>query len=228
MWLPQVCSQPQVSQRIHLRPHLPQPGDTTAVLAPLAPQPTVQRLNRACTGTFRATFCQSARSECSVAVFDTDSGNLLYERSGSESGNSGINKQIADFGGGVECLWRRLSDQDKRGADKFPRRTWCLSEVAILCCERHQRRRTSRLRHLTDLADQTANALKAAASSGGETPTTLSATVNFDDSLFTGLNRTELANLIRHLKTCVADYGADGQRRRWRRPPNGGEPSFRC
>jgi D-alanyl-D-alanine carboxypeptidase/D-alanyl-D-alanine-endopeptidase (penicillin-binding protein 4) len=39
---------------------------------------------------------------------------------------------------------------------------------------------------LTDLADQTANALKAAARSGGETPTTLSATVNFDDSLFTG------------------------------------------
>ena len=82
--------------------------------------------------------------------------------------------------------WRRLSDQDKRGADKFPTDLVLVGGGDPLLRTTPAAPDESPAASLTDLADQTANALKAAASSGGETPTTLSATVNFDDSLFTG------------------------------------------
>lgn len=168
-------------------PALPQPGDTTAVLAPLAPpadsSATQSGLAQALSGPLSV---KALGPNARVAVFDTDSGNLLYERSGSNPATPASTNKLLTSAAVLSAYGADYRIKTSVVQASSPTDLVLVGGGDPLLRTTPAAPDESPAASLTDLADQTANALKAAASSGGETPTTLSATVNFDDSLFTG------------------------------------------
>lgn len=196
-------------------PSMPQPGDTAAVLAPLtssaATKPTRSGLEQALAGPLAAA---GLGPNARVAVFDTDSGELVYERASATPATPASTDKILTAAAVLDAYGAdyRIKTSVVRGAGA--------SEVVIvgagdpLLMTKKVGSGISATASLTALADQTAEALKAAAATGGETPTKISATVNFDDGLFTGPktapswpNSYVTANLVSPITALMVDGG---------------------
>ncbi|HAM22854.1 MAG TPA: D-alanyl-D-alanine carboxypeptidase/D-alanyl-D-alanine-endopeptidase [Actinobacteria bacterium] len=168
-------------------PTLPQPGDTTAVLAPLTPQPdasaTQSGLQQALSGPLSV---KALGPNARVAVFDTDTGNLLYDRSASNPAIPASTNKLLTSAAVLNAYGADYRIKTSVVQGSSPTDLILVGGGDPLLRTTNPGPDDTPAASLSDLADQTASALKAAASGGGETPTTLTATVNFNDSLFSG------------------------------------------
>lgn len=196
-------------------PAMPQPGDTTSVLAPLSSsastQPTQAGLAQALSGPLSS---KALGPNIRVAVFDTDTGTLLYDQgAGNAATPASTNKLLTSaavlqaYGPDYRLKTSVVRDSSTGaivlvgGGDPMLRSTPPKADDPEAAS-------------LSALADQTANALKSAAGTGGETPTTITATLNFDDSLFSGPRTAPswpaayvAANLVSPITALMVDGG---------------------
>lgn len=196
-------------------PPMPQPGDTAAVLAPLTSsagtKPTRSGVERALSS---ALATSGLGPNARVAVYDTDSGELVYERSSSTPATPASTDKILTAAAVLDAYGpdHRIKTTVVRGAGA--------NEVVIvgagdpMLTTKQVGSGFAASASLTALADQTATALKSAAATGGETPMTITAVVNFDDGLFTGPrtapswpNSYVSANLVSPITALMVDGG---------------------
>ncbi len=168
-------------------PAMPQPGDTAAVLAPLTSsagsQPSQSGLQQALAGPLSA---GGLGSNVRVAVFDTDSGTLVYERSSATPATPASTTKLLTSAAVLSAYGAdyRIKTTVVRGSGA--------NEVVLvgsgdpLLAAKRSGTGIDSPASLAALADQTAQSLKVAAATGGETPAKITASVNFDDSLFRG------------------------------------------
>ena len=168
-------------------PPMPQPGDTASVLAPLNSsadlKPTQAGIQQALAGALSAA---GLGPNARVAVYDTDTGELVYEQSSSTPATPASTDKILTAAAVLDAYGpdHRIKTTVMSGATA--------NEVVLvgagdpMLMTKQAGTGFSATASLTALADQTAAALKSAAAGGGETPAKISATVKFDDSLFSG------------------------------------------
>lgn len=168
-------------------PAMPQPGDTAAVLAPLTSsagsQPTQSGLQQALAGPLST---NGVGPNVRVAVFDTDSGNLVYENSSATPATPASTTKLLTSAAVLSAYGAdyRIKTTVVRGNGA--------NEVVLVgsgdpsLVSKRAGSGIDAPASLAALADQTAQSLKVAAATGSETPAKITASVNFDDSLFSG------------------------------------------
>ncbi len=180
---PGFAADPQVTPP----PPLPQPGDAETVLAPLTTsattKPTQAGIEQALAG---ALSTAGLGPNVRVAVFDTGSGSLVYEKASSTPATPASTDKLLTAAAVLDAYGAdfRIKTSVVRGNSA--------NEVVLvgagdpLLTTKEVGTGVTATASLSALADQTASTLKTAAATGGETPTTISVTVGFDDGLFNG------------------------------------------
>lgn len=167
-------------------PPLPQPGDAPVVLEPLSsdePVPTAPGIANALAGPLSSA---ALGPDARIAVYDTDSGELLYGRSPSQPAIPASTDKILTSAAVLDAYGpdHRFTTTVLQGAN--PQEVVLLGSGDPLLTTARGTIGGAATASLAELADQTADRIKAQSQSGGEVPTQPSVTVAFNDSLFSG------------------------------------------